>query len=225
MVPCRYRLLLIASIVLLLIYPYFNRSVVSELLLDLVLSLVLIASLLSVVERRHRRLLGWALLVPGVVGTWWPVGGLHPLPHLIGLLFTATFIFYVTTSIFVDVFSRDDVTKDTLQGAVCIYILIGLAWSVVYVFLETLVPRSFNLPGDTSLDYGGLTAHFIYFSYTTLTTTGYGDITPATDVARSLVVIEHGVGVLYIAIMMARLVGMYRPTNNVTSENGGEIQP
>jgi hypothetical protein len=54
--------------------------------------------------------------------------------------------------------------------------------------------------------------HLLYFSFTTLTTTGYGDITPVSDEARSLVIIEEFIGVFFVGVLIARLAGLYPPT-------------
>jgi hypothetical protein len=88
--------------------------------------------------------------------------------------------------------------------AVCVYFFIGLMWSFVFSVLESLQPGSFRF-GQ------GLTANvknFIYYSFVTQTTLGYGDITPVTPPARNLSVLEAIIGQLYLAVLIARLVGV-----------------
>ena len=86
------------------------------------------------------------------------------------------------------------------------YILIGLTWSTIYVIIEILYPGSF-------IDTNGQLLHdgqdFLFFSYTTLTTVGYGNIEAITDQARSLASLEAIAGQLYLTIMVARLVGLH----------------
>ena len=209
----KYQTLLAASLILLLAYPYLDDSARGQLLLDLMVGAVLVAAWFSVTQRRHLRTVGFALLIPALLGAFWPVTALHPVPHLIGLGFTALFFAFVTISIFIAVFSREEVTTDTLFGAVCVYVLLGLVWSNIYILAETIAPGSFNLDTANALTYRELMALFVYFSFTTLTTAGYGDVTPATDWVQSFAIIEQGMGVLYVAIMVARLVGMYRRQN------------
>lgn len=101
------------------------------------------------------------------------------------------------------------VGADRLYAAVSVYILLGFFWALGYFALEhwsgaafaTTVPQ---LSGHR-FSYGDL----LYFSFVTLTSTGYGDIVPVSQGARSLAVFEHIVGVMYIAILIARLAGLY----------------
>jgi len=103
------------------------------------------------------------------------------------------------------IYRRGAVTPHRIQGAVAAYLLLGLAWANAYQLLYHLRPDAFT---------GGLAAAadvpqtWIYFSFVTLTTTGYGDITPVHPVARSLAIAEALAGQLYLAITLARLVAL-----------------
>jgi hypothetical protein len=206
----KYQTLLTASLILLVLFPYMNNTAWGEILLDLVTSVVLLAAILSITNHPRIFWIGLILMVPAIAGAWWPIEAHHPVPLLMGLIFSSAFFTFVTAQIFRDVFNRQTITKDTLFGAICIYVLLGLAWSFIYLFQETVAPGSFDLGSMSERSYPELSAAFLYYSYTTLTTTGYGDILPLTQEARSLAILEQGVGVLYIAIMVARLVSMYR---------------
>jgi hypothetical protein len=92
------------------------------------------------------------------------------------------------------------VTRDMIFGAISAYLLIGIAWTSAYALLEALQPGSFSIDEAQTPD-------FYYYSFTTLTTLGYGDITPVTSRAKSMAVLEAVNGVLYIAVLIARLVG------------------
>ncbi len=96
---------------------------------------------------------------------------------------------------------------DRIVGAICVYLMIGLAWAKVYETLEAVVPGSFGFPAHTHPSTVSL-AHFTYLSFVTLTTLGYGDITPTTAVARTLAWLEAVTGQLYLAITVARLVAL-----------------
>ena len=81
----------------------------------------------------------------------------------------------------------------------------GLMWGYGYTLLEHLLPGSFNHPaGLSELDLGA----FDYFSFVTMTTLGYGDITPASEPARAMVMIQTVSGQVYLAVLVARLVGI-----------------
>jgi hypothetical protein len=108
---------------------------------------------------------------------------------------------------------------DLIYATICVYLLIGVAWAYVYSVLENIFPGSFNFPlnllqANPSLNEGRkhLTLLF-YYSFVTLTTLGYGDITPVTPPAQSLSTLEAIMGQFYIAILVARLVGIYASKN------------
>ena len=104
----------------------------------------------------------------------------------------------------VQIFRSGRVTHVRIQGAIAVYLLFGVAWAHSYRMVELLHPGSFTTPaGEMSVP-----SDWIYFSFVTLTTVGYGDITPVSTLARALAIGEALVGQLYLAIMVARLVAM-----------------
>jgi hypothetical protein len=205
----RFRLLLILQAVLLLGYPYLDSTRAKSGVFVLFVTVLFLIALRAVGDIRRPSWIGIALAVPALVGMWWP-GGLNSPTRLAGLAFEAALCLYVTARIGADVFRNEDVTEDTLSGAVCIYVFLGLAWTAIYGILEGIDPSSFTFASIPDPAHTILWDDLLYFSFTTLTTTGYGDITPATAQARSLSLLQHMVGVLYVAILMARLVAMYR---------------
>ena len=124
-------------------------------------------------------------------------------------LFATTTLAWVTIFLFRSLFQTKEVTSTTLWEAVSVYILIGLTWASVFAILEATAPGSFE---DTSLPGAGMTfPTLIYYSFVTLATLGYGDIVPMTQEARGLVIMEVLTGVLYMAILISRLVGTWKP--------------
>ena len=106
------------------------------------------------------------------------------------------------------VFSRDVMTADKLWGAAAAYLMIGAVWTFAYALVGHYHPNAFAV-GGTPMPVD--TIDLLYFSFTTLTSTGYGDITPYIRQARALCVIEQITGALYLAILIARLAGVYPP--------------
>jgi len=99
------------------------------------------------------------------------------------------------------------VTVDELFAATCTYVLLAMLFACVYGLLELQEPGSFSIP--TASNTGRATRwHLLYFSFTVLTSTGFGDIHPLAPQAQSVVVIEQVTGVMYVAILIARLTGM-----------------
>jgi voltage-gated potassium channel Kch len=106
------------------------------------------------------------------------------------------------------VFQAKHITLDVLLASVTVYILFGAVFVPFYTLIEIIAPHSFSGNG---LVENGITywQNFVYFSYVTLTTVGYGDILPVSLWAKSLVGIEAVSGTMYLTIVMARLVGLY----------------
>ena len=103
------------------------------------------------------------------------------------------------------VLGRGRVTLDRMSGAVCVYLLMTLCWALVYSIQEARYPGSFRAPDDV-LGW----SEFLYFSFTTITTLGYGDITPISASARVLANFEAMVGAFYLATLVARLASLFR---------------
>jgi len=101
---------------------------------------------------------------------------------------------------------RGMIDGNKIVGAICIYLLLGLIWSLLYLFMAQTIPGAFN--GLEQVVWYDNFANAAYYSFVTLTTLGYGDISPVTPVARFLVYMEAIVGVFYMAILVASLVGV-----------------
>ncbi len=98
------------------------------------------------------------------------------------------------------------ISINEIVGAICIYLLMGLIWTLMYLFLAQAIPGAFN--GIEQLVWYDNFANIAYYSFVTLTTLGYGDISPVAPVARFLVYMEAVVGVFYMAMLVASLIGV-----------------
>jgi hypothetical protein len=118
-------------------------------------------------------------------------------------------IFYAATLVYLlrYVFSADVMNADKLFGAAAAYMLLGILWAYLYLIAQHLHGGAFTLHGNVVAVM--LPPDLIYFSYTTLTSTGFGDIAPLHPVTRSLANLEQICGVLFVAILIARLAGIY----------------
>lgn len=129
----------------------------------------------------------------------------------ISLIFNSSFLIYTIILLFKKVFASKVINTNVILGAICIYLLIGFAWGMIYSILEMIIPNSFSIPASTAIfsQVDGLLRDFFYYSFTTLSTAGYGDITPISVFARYCSVMEIISGQLYLSVLIARLVGMH----------------
>ena len=136
-------------------------------------------------------------LKPFVTGQWVEISG--------GLCGVA-FMVIISAAILRHIFLQQDVSADLIAGAIVAYLLMAVMWSLLYDVLEAAYPGSFKFPEGTTQPQGQMS---LYFSLVTITTVGYGDITPVTRVARAFANLEAVVGQLYLVILVSWLVGMY----------------
>jgi voltage-gated potassium channel Kch len=195
--------LTISMVLLLLIFPFFEKSNIQLIITNIFLTAVLIFGVYAVSYNKKNIVIASALGLPWFVLSWIdmfklaPSNIIAPISNILLMLFL-TFTMLV---IFSFVLKSTEVNKDVLYGAVSIYMLIGGIWWVIYMLIEMMRPGSFSgIKGWSD---------FLYYSFSTLTTVGYGDIVPVTSVARSFAVLEAIVGVMYLAIIISRLVGLY----------------
>ncbi|MGF6786971.1 potassium channel family protein [Paraburkholderia sp. 35.1] len=123
-------------------------------------------------------------------------------------MFSAALYFMTTAYLLRYVFQPRIMTQDKLFGAAAAYLLIGVLWAYLYAIIGFFYPQSYMIVGQPGrLVY----ADALYLSITVLTSTGFGDITPLTRPARGICMIEQITGALFVAILIARLAGVYPP--------------
>ena len=128
------------------------------------------------------------------------------------------FLFYVAFVVLDAVLRERHVTTDTVLGGICVYLLAGIGWALLYALVLAFEPGAMVAAGaPISYEIERGFSLLLYFSFVTLTTLGYGDVTPHSDVARMFAAGEAVFGQLFIAILIARLVGM-----RIASSNEGE---
>jgi Ion channel len=176
----------------------------TNLLWDVLMSLVLVSGIAAVAE--HRKLTVALALLSAVVIALAVSEELVPAwrAREIRSLATLGAFLLLAIAVGINVFAFGHAVSDRLFGAVVLYLLLGVLWAVAYQLMERLSPGAFA--GQT--DAGDALAQWAYFSFVTLTTVGYGDITPVALGARSLAISEALVGQLYPAVIIARLVSL-----------------
>jgi voltage-gated potassium channel len=127
--------------------------------------------------------------------------------------FAVTLLFFIATGsvMWRDIFSGA-ATTNRICGAVCLYLLIGFCFAMVHMIVALQNPNAYKDTLRPPQHNVGIHRHypfFVYFSFCTLTTVGYGDVSPASRLSRTLAWVEALTGQLYLAILVARLVGMH----------------
>lgn len=126
--------------------------------------------------------------------------------HLFELISAVILLIFLAFSIYLimrELIYAEQVTADIVKGGICVYFLLGFFWTSVYEIVYTFDTSSFN-----ALTHTITRSDLNHFSFTTLTTVGYGDISPASKIARVLANLEGMVGVMYPAVFIARLVSL-----------------
>ena len=138
---------------------------------------------------------------------------------ILNAAFGIAFLLLLLAILIIQVFRKGAVTAHRIRGAIVVYLLIGGMWSFFYFIAAMTLPHAFNWPdGRTPANLQAVQQSLTYFSFITLTTTGYGDVTPAIPLTRTLAMFEALAGQLYLVITLARLVSLAvicpRPDNN-----------
>jgi hypothetical protein len=180
---------------------------------DVLVALISLAVLLVVFERRRDRAIALAVAIVAVLsslGRYLPSAGSYQASlTIVHYVLLTVFLGYAVAVILGNIFKKGAVVADDVLGAISGYLIAGFAWSSLYALTDSLAPESFTLaPAFVSLlsDWHGRTAVFNYFSMVTLTTMGYGDITPARAPATAFAMLEAVFGQFYIAVVVAQLV-------------------
>lgn len=202
----RFLFLLIALLAFLLLAPLLEGFVGLRLLMSLSYTVVLITSVYALSQSRRQLVAAVLLALPMLVSTW--LNQFFNLTQTVkwGAAAGSVFIGYTLVMILGFIARCRRISRDLLFAAIVVYLLMGLMWGFFYELLESLSPGSFQFPAGP-IGEGG--HRYAYFSYVTLTTLGYGDMTPASDVAASLAILEAIIGQMYLVVGVAWLVGLH----------------
>ena len=212
--PGRFTVLLMAILLLLLVEPFVEGHQLEQAITTLSLSAVLISSLYALRLKRSFFVVGLILVTPAFVGRLVLAFETTYTLEMLSAGFAAAFVLYTVGGLVTRLFTIKQVSLDMIAASICAYLMMGLGWGFIFAMIEITQHGSFTasllnhdslgrpLPIMTALH------NFIYYSFVCLTTTGFGDIAPVTQVARVISVMESVFGQLYIAILISRLVSL-----------------
>jgi hypothetical protein len=207
-VPLRHRFayLLAAELALIVLSPVFGAQGPHPGLFGAFALATILGGLHAIAGNRRIMIIALILAAPAIVGNV-VVFVNHQQRVLLPIFICGIpFFAYVIAVILHRVPVTTQVTLDTLFGAIAAYLLIGITWGIAYALIEHLHPGSLRaavVPGKPII-----WADFTFFSFVTLTTTGYGDMVPVTGHAKSLALLESVVGVMYPVVLIGRLIGL-----------------
>ncbi len=220
----RYLVLLGTLLLVLVVQPISSGLWAPPLLFDVFLIVATIALLLAFGQDRRKRFFAIALGIPTVLLS----GGGHFLATeqdnaaiLTGHGLGVVFYFWAAVIIVASLVRTPNLSLDSVFGAICGYLLLGMAWGVLYSMLDTIWPGSFAMGDRLREQVRTEDSHmnlFTYYSFITLTTVGYGDVTPITPLARTCAWLEALTGQFYLAVLVAGLVGALIAKKPDTSE-------
>ena len=201
--------LLIALALFFIWAPFVEEIEGGELIVSGLFSLVLLAGIVAVADRKRVLVIAIVLAIPAIAGRW--INHFRPdlAPPAVFLTAGLVLIAFVVANLLRFVLRAPSVNVEVLCASISAYLMLGLMWTMAYWLVDQLTPGgafSFNTNTGTR-SMNGFTG--FYFSFITLSTVGYGDITPVSRIARWLAAMEAMTGLLYVAVLIARLVSLY----------------
>ncbi len=199
----RFLILMGLMMALLVLGPILEQFVTIRKLIDAFLTLIVLSMLYTITDKKRVYYFGWFLASIMLLSLWLKYFISPDAFATLSMLAGAFFTLVVTSQTLQFILSSKTVTREVVYAAMLVYFLLAQLWAMVYTFLDRIDPASFNLAGGQ-----GDFLIFEYYSFVTLTTLGYGDITPLTKVAKAFSVLEAVVGQLYLVVVVAWFVGM-----------------
>jgi hypothetical protein len=219
----RYLVLLGTLLPVLVVQPLSFGCSTPPQLFDAFLMLVTVALLLSFCPDKNKRLIALALGIPtgllSLGGHLFATQSENTL-ILIGHGLAVVFYFWAAVLIVASLVRSQVLSLDCVFGAICGYLLLGMAWGMLYSMLESACPASFEVGSRLAEQVQGDHSRihlFTYYSFITLTTVGYGDVTPLSIPARTCAWLEALTGQFYLAVLVAGLVGALLSKKSGTS--------
>jgi Ion channel len=206
---------LVALILMLFVAPFVNDLGYGPAIDTVLITLVLILGVLAVGRSRRTLALALVLMLPAVVVRWVDHLQPHLLPPEIQCITALAFVSFVEFQLLYFIFRTRQVNSEVLCAGISGYLLLGIMWMSAYMLVSGMTPVDAVHPGAFAFNVGTTPTHPLsqfeayYFSFITLSTVGYGDITPLSHPARALAMTEAMTGTLYMAVLISRLVALY----------------
>ena len=209
MVQQRFLLLFIFLLASLLLYPYTEDTTFGYVAFRIVGSAAILLSVYAASYRRSLVIWGLLLAIPALVHYLRILRIDASLFSLINISLSFAFDLFIVIVMFRRVFANEKPDAETVFGALCIYMFVGLSFTSGYELVDKLQPHAFYLDPAMNTHTVLNRFDFIYYSFGTMTSLGASGMTAVSDQARSLTIIEAMLGIFYLAVVIARLVSSY----------------
>lgn len=202
--------LLSAILIQIMVYPFFSNEETRLVFSDMFSTVILIVGIYAIDLKKNQKIIAISIGSFAFFGIWYTVIIEERLYLVIfSMICQITFYIYVIIIILKNIIKAEDVNANIISGAIVVYLLIGMSFAFLYSLTEALAPGSFCINSSESVALKLNIFDFVYYSFTTLTTTGYGDISAVSLHARAASNIEQITGVMYVAIIISRFVSIY----------------
>jgi len=198
----RFIYIALAILLVIIVSPFIRHTgKMGHLITTLLAAMVPLTSFYALTADRNRAVIILFIAAPFVILDGMSMVFTNRYWMIVAMSFGTILYFYITVLLVNNLLSYRVITADLIYCAISTYFLIGIMWSGIYIVLEAMSPGSFSGISDTS--------DLLYFSFVTLTTVGFGDIMPESIISKRLAMLEAAVGGIYLAVIIAMLVGRY----------------
>ena len=200
--------LLALLVTLVLFYPLLDNSTAGRAGIAIFDLGILVFALRAASAGGYETRIGWLLVVPAMLLHAGGAYGLHPTIYAASLGAQAAFHAFVVSCLMRYMLRDEVMTRDEMFAAAGLYVLMAFVFAYLYALVEFLAPGAFMINATNNAD--GIISwwELLYFSFTCLTSVGFGEITPVSDFARSVVMLQQMMGVLYLTLVISRLVSL-----------------
>ena len=210
------RLILLTSLFFIVFMPLFGDRFVGILIININLTLLFLSSY-AALPRSSKILstVSHTFLTITITGIWVAFLSNNNIVKLVSVILDMLLLFSITSELFLSVFYEDEVDLNSIVKTINGYLLIGISSTMAYIVVYIFDPGSFTYQVNQISDF----RVFVYYAFITLTSIGFGDIAPVSDLARSVTVFFGVAGQIYLAVVVAIIVGKYSSNRNGTKRS------
>lgn len=200
----RFTILMFAFLLVLVVYPFIDHFQLLHIdfILNIFITLLLISCIHALSTSHHEAIVACLVILPAIFMDWIGIFFESRQVEIIVDIYKVMAFSYICFGLLRYVLRAGVVDREKIAAAVNVYLFFGLIWRDLYSLVSLLIPGAYNSELLTQTD-------FLYYSFVTLSTLGYGDVLPVVGPAKALAYIEAIIGQLYLTILVARLVGLH----------------